>query len=143
MVVGTTKVGKNGLNLRGEPKLCFSCSSPDHILPCPNNIDVQATAMQKLRDNPDYAKRIFKEFVVQMEDSITNEQSQQECIVIDDDSGDDDDGTMASDEKEATAFYIEHANEHNSLGQVAMDATDIYSDRMNALLDGNISNEDF
>jgi hypothetical protein len=59
MVVGTTKVGKNGLNLKGEPKLCFSCSSPDHILPCPNNVDLQAVAMQKLRDDPDNAKRIY------------------------------------------------------------------------------------
>jgi hypothetical protein len=73
MVVGTTKVGKNGLNLRGEPKLCFSCSSPDHILPCPNNTDLQTTAMQRLRDNPDDAKRIFKEFVVQMEDGMVND----------------------------------------------------------------------
>jgi hypothetical protein len=143
MVIGTTKVGKNGLNLRGEPKLCFSCSSPDHILPPPNNTDLQITAMQKLRDNPDDAKRIFKEFAVQVEDGIVNEQSQQECIVIDDDSDDDDDKNTASDEKEATAFYIEHANDHNSLEQVAMDTTDIYSDRMNTLLDGNISVEDF
>jgi hypothetical protein len=143
MIVGTAKVGKNGLNLRGEPKLCFSCSSPDHILPCPNSTDLQTTVMQKLRDNLDDAKRIFKEFVVQVEDGIVNEQSQQECIVIDDDSDDDDDGTTARGEKEATAFYIEHANDHSSLEQVAMDATDIYSDRMNALLDGNISVEDF
>jgi hypothetical protein len=143
MVVVTTKAGKNGLNLRGEPKLCFYCSSPDHILARPNNTDLQSAAMQKLRDNPDDAKHIFKEFVVQMEDGIVNEQSQQECIVIDDGTSDDDDGTPASDEKEATAFYIEHIIDHNSLEQAAMDASDICSDRMNALLDGNISGEDF
>jgi hypothetical protein len=136
-------VGKNGLNLRGEPKLCFYCSSPDQILTRSNNTDLQSTATQKLRDNPNDAKRIFKEFFVQMKDGFVNEQSQQECIVIDDDTSDDDDATPASDEKEATVFYIKHVNDHNSLEQAAMDATDIYSDRMNALLDGNVSGENF
>jgi hypothetical protein len=140
MVVGTTKVGKNGLNLKGEPKLCFSCSSPDHILPCPNNVDLQAVAMQKLRDDPDNAKRIYKEFVVQMENGMTTEHAQQECITIDDD---DDESKATIDGKEATAFYTEHASDYSALEQNVMDATDSYDDSIDALLDENISGEDF
>jgi hypothetical protein len=114
MVVGTTKVDKNGLNLKVEPNLCFSCYSPDHILPCPNNVDLQAVAMQKLRDDPDNAKRIYKEFVVQMENVMATEQAQQEIIIIDDDY---DESKATNDGKEATAFYTEHASNYSALEQ--------------------------
>jgi hypothetical protein len=140
MVVGTTKVGKNGLNLKGEPKLCFSCSFPDHILPCPNNVDLQAVAMQKLRDDPDNAKRIYREFVVQMENGMATEQAQQECVIMDDD---DDESKATNNGNEATAFYTEHASDYSALEQSAMDATNCYDDSIDALLDENISGEDF
>jgi hypothetical protein len=71
-------VGKKGLIDRGEPKLCFSCGSPDHILPCPKNTDLQSAAIQKLRDNPLDKQKIFKEFMVQMEDVIAAEESTSE-----------------------------------------------------------------
>jgi hypothetical protein len=41
--------------------------------------------MQKLRDDPDNDKRIYNEFVVQMENGLATEQAQQTCITIDDD----------------------------------------------------------
>jgi hypothetical protein len=63
-------VGKNGVSRRGEPKLCFSCGSPDHILPCPLHSDLQYSAIQKLRENPSHPRRVFKEFVVQIEESL-------------------------------------------------------------------------
>jgi archaellum component FlaG (FlaF/FlaG flagellin family) len=96
--------------------------------------------MQKLRDNPDEAKRIYKELVVQMENGMASEQAQQECIVID---YDDEESEATTDEKETTAFYIEHASDYGILEQNAMDATDSYDDSINALIDGNISDEDF
>jgi archaellum component FlaG (FlaF/FlaG flagellin family) len=96
--------------------------------------------MQKPRDNPDEAKRIYKEFVVQIENGMASEHAQQECIIIDDD---DEESGATTDEKETTAFYTEHTSDYGTLEQNAMDATDSYDDSINAIIDGNISDEDF
>jgi hypothetical protein len=96
--------------------------------------------MQKLCDDPDNAKRVYKEFVVQIESGMATEQAQQECIIIDDDDGE---SKATNNGKEATAFYTEHASDYSALEQSAMDATNSYDDSIDALLDESTSGEDF
>jgi hypothetical protein len=75
LTIPSITVGKDGLTTRGEHNLCFSCGSPDHILPCPKNSDLQFAAIQKLCENSFDKQKIFKEFMVLMEDVIAAEES--------------------------------------------------------------------
>jgi hypothetical protein len=115
-------VGKNGLTARGEPKLCFSCGSPDHVLPCPKNTDLQSAAIQKLRDNPLDKQKIFKEFMVQMEDVMAAEEDTPEEPIdeeVDDyiDNSKDDDIDQG---EEVTAYYTNFEQDSNNLRDSAV-----------------------
>jgi hypothetical protein len=138
-------VGKNGLTARGEPKLCFSCGSPDHVLPCPKNTDLQSATIQKLRDNPLDKQKIFKEFMVQMEDVMAADEATPEEHIdeeVDDyiDNSKDDEIDQG---KEVTAYYTNFEQDSNNLRDSAVLSREKADSILNDMFSGALSDGDF
>jgi hypothetical protein len=64
---GTTTPGKNGVDRFGNIKRCFNCKDPNHILPCPHPRQCTTAAAEMIRKNPAHTRRIFLEFIEQVE----------------------------------------------------------------------------
>jgi hypothetical protein len=137
-------VGKNGLTARGEPKLCFSCGSPDHILPCPKNTALQSAAIQKFRENPLDKQKIFKEFTVQMEDVIAAEETTPEEPT--DEGVDDYIDNSKEDEidqgEEVTAYYTNFEQNSTELRDSAILSREKADGIINEMFTGVLSDGD-
>jgi hypothetical protein len=138
-------VGKNGLTARGEPKLCFSCGSPDHFLPCHKNTDLQSAAVQKLRDNPLDKQKIFKEFMVQMEDVMAAEEDTPEEPI--DEEVDDYIENSKEDEieqgEEVTAYYTNFEQDRIDLRGSLVLSREKADRILNDMFSGVLSDGDF